>query len=113
LIADTQVLNLVNIVFQDCCIIRQVHYLRNEGKCKVIYVEKSKFRRVRVTIFDVERQNITYSVCVSVALFIEHAKGLLSVVTCGLYGIQYILHCHPKTGTLFKKKNVLNIKYAF
>jgi len=49
-------------------------------------------RRVRVTIIAREKQNTTYSECVSVALVIQHVKRINRIDTLRQTGCTLIFH---------------------
>ena len=53
-------------------------------------------RRVRVTIFAAEKNTITYSECMFVALGIQHAMRMRHIVICGLAGTTKFFHIPPK-----------------
>jgi len=63
--------------------------------------------RVRVTIVAVEKPNIKYSLCVSVALVIQHAKCtlliLLASVSC--QALPYFSTLTHKKSIIFEKKS--------
>jgi len=57
--------------------------------------------------------NITYSECVSVALGIQHPVRVRHVVICVLSESIILLHIILLNGTIFEKKNILNVKCVF
>ena len=53
---------------------------------------KVTLTHVRLTIVAVERQSITFSECVFVALGIHHAMRMRHIVICGLPGSKVFSH---------------------
>jgi hypothetical protein len=54
--------------------------------------------------------SITYSECVSVAIFIQHAMLMRRIVICGLPGSTIFFPHFLTHGTIFEKKKVIKYK---
>jgi hypothetical protein len=82
------------------------------NKAGNVRINEATLRRVRVTTVTVQKQCVTYSECVSVAVGIQHAKRMrriiLSSVAC--LAVPYFSSSHK--GAIFGK-NFLNTKYVF
>jgi hypothetical protein len=76
---------------------------KHDRHCRCIVTLK----RVRSTVAEVEKQRVLHnlSVCVSVALVIQHAMRWSHIVICGLPRSTVVFQHFLINGTIFEKKS--------